>query len=378
MTTFLIIAIIILAILIAFTLFYANGLNKRVKEERAAMNMFDRAFLTMYSKTVNVDLTNDTYILKTQGDKTEQEYKKKTGYDQFVTRSAESIKDKSQHKRYMDMMTRKALLKAYTEGDRHLVETFNMEGADGKVRRIVVEVYIIGNESGSINAFVLYHDNTPSNTEEKLKNTLQIQATAIEQHQLREMELIQKEKEHLKHERALSDLLEEKYMQLAELEEKLDDMKEIYEPELELEPQDVRKTIKDILPTIREHAGQAGLDFALKIEHVAYPYIYCDANCLNAMILNIIFNAIRNSVEDSKIIFCITQTTPVVDEIAEYEYSCIYLGESVKFDGEIANEMGGIVNVERTDDGAAVISVRIKFKVYVETEPVTETEDEDE
>jgi len=174
-----------------------------------------------------------------------------------------------------------------------------------------------------------------------------------------EKEAIQKEAD------ALESLLQEKYVRIEELEGMLRDPDVVSGIGLEISSNDIRTMIRDILPDIKAMSTEAMVDFTLRVDDVYDPIVFCDRDRINAMIIKMIFCGLRYSNTGEKLKFSISQKEPVATEYAEYKYSCIYKGDVVDFYSEEAAEMGGIVDIKRSEDGYVEIAVRFRFKIDI-------------
>lgn len=205
---------------------------------------------------------------------------------------------------------------------------------------------------------------------QELKNTFQLQerklnALAKDRATLANMLELQKS--------TLTNLIEEKTQEVAELEEKLKEARSIFKYptgsinkiELKYEPTEIAESVNEIVPKIKELSELHGVAFTLEIDEMQNPIVLTDAKYLNNIILEMFDDAFKSCDKKGKVIYYIRQKSEPVEGYAYYEYSCIYLGDSLAFDSELANALDGRVSIERSN-GGNILTIRFKFKVAEE------------
>ena len=213
-------------------------------------------------------------------------------------------------------------------------------------------------------------NNTAKTDDEKiqeLKNTFQIQEEKLnelvkDRATLTNMLELQKS--------TLTNLLAEKTQEVEELEQKINKMKvarrnahgSFGSHELNFAPMSIEGEIDGLIPKIKEMSRENQVGFSFEIDDMDNPVVKTDAIYVNAMILKMFDDAFKCAEKRSKIIYYIRQKTPARDGLAEYEYSCIYLGDTLRFDSELVDALGGRITIDRSH-GGNVMTVRLKFEV---------------
>lgn len=209
--------------------------------------------------------------------------------------------------------------------------------------------------------------NTDDEKIQELKNTFQIQEEKLnelvkDRATLTSMLELQKS--------TLTNLLAEKTQEVEELEQKINKMKVAYKKanglpgsrELNFAPMSIEGEIDAIIPKIKEISKEQQVGFTFELDEMENPIVKTDAVYVNAMIIKMFENAFKCAEKRSKIIYYIRQKTKAVDGWAEYEYSCIYLGDTLTFDSELVDALGGRITIDRSH-GGNVLTVRLKFEV---------------
>ena len=205
---------------------------------------------------------------------------------------------------------------------------------------------------------------------QELKNTFQLQerklnALAKDRATLANMLELQKS--------TLTNLIEEKTQEVEELEEKLRKATSSFKYptgavnkiELNYAPTEIATSVNEIVPKIKEMSEISKVAFTLEIDEMKNPVIITDSKCLNEIILEMFKDAFKSCDKKGKVIYYIRQKSEPEEGYAYYEYSCIYLGDSLTFDSELANALGGRVSIERSN-GGNILTIRFKFKVAEE------------
>lgn len=168
----------------------------------------------------------------------------------------------------------------------------------------------------------------------------------------------------------LTNLIEEKTQEVAELEEKLKEARSVFKYptgainkiELKFAPMEIAETVNEIVPKIKELSEIYGVAFTLEIDEMQNPIVITDAQYLNNIILEMFEDAFKSCDKKGKVIYYIRQKSEPVEGYAYYEFSCIYLGDSLAFDSELANALEGRVSIERSN-GGNILTIRFKFRV---------------
>lgn len=168
----------------------------------------------------------------------------------------------------------------------------------------------------------------------------------------------------------LTNLLLEKDQEVMSLEEQLNKLTvakksstgSFSNTELNFAPMDIESSVDEVVPMVKEMSRKNQVGFTFQIDEMENPVVKADSLYVNAMILKMFSDAFDCCEKRSKIIFYIRQKTEAVDGWAEYEYSCIYLGDSLQFDSETVDALGGRVTIDRSH-GGNVVTVRLKFEV---------------
>ena len=396
-----IIGIALFVLGLAILLFTVLNLRKPDREH-SNLHLADRAMYKMCFKTVLVNLDDGTCILDAKIEDTEPDDSQ--DYEKFIAEELRHIREPEDNADFFVKFSLEELKRAAERGYDSVEGAYGYIDNKGFAHRVIITAYFNSkngsNKKGKKNrrkadnrALITFREDTPSAEEIALNKRYE--------HQTKQLEELQKEA------LAITDLLEEKYREVNKLEDTLSLV--IGEKELalaeaeaitqeagrivaqknaqidalagvgngqEIEICDIRITIKDILPRIREVAEDAEIDFSLKVEDVLMPMVECDPDYVNAMIFSMVYNAALHCEKGEKIIFCISQVGAIAG-YGEYEYSCVYLGNGLSFDNEIVDALGGRINIERTEDGATVVSVVLRFKM-AETEESKPTLTEDE
>ena len=370
---------------------YAVTRDRSEKKINDDIQLVDAAMSKLYFGFILVNLKTDKYAVNAQLKKGEANLSE-LGYDKLVEEEAGRIKNEKERKEYKDKLSRHALLRAYIMGEQSVRVTYTAESA-----RFATDAFMMENASGDIHALIIKREEKPRSEELALARILKTQKS--------ELERVRKQRQ------AMVSLLEEKYVEINELEDELGNIIEAHKAsgELELEPVDIRMSIKDIVPRLRDLVEEAGCDFALRMDEEENPIVnsivMADSIYLNALILEMVFNALKYSERPGKIIYDITQV-PAPSERAEdadenavrktaaaparnagdkaanespdgdaggiigldaegyayYEYSCIYLGEGLEFNSRLVHNLGGNAVVERTTDGGVAITAELRLK----------------
>lgn len=169
----------------------------------------------------------------------------------------------------------------------------------------------------------------------------------------------------------LTNLIEEKTQEVEELEEKLKaataaftyPQSAVNKIELNVAPMEIATAVREIIPNIKELSEISRIAFTLEIDKMANPVVMTDVKYMNNLIIEMFRDAFKSCDKKGKVIYYIRQKSePNEEGFAYYEYSCIYLGDSLVFDSELANALGGRVSVERSN-GGNILTIRFKFKV---------------
>ena len=370
---------------------YAVTRDRSEKKINDDIQLVDAAMSKLYFGFILVNLKTDKYAVNAQLKKGEANLSE-LGYDKLVEEEAGRIKNEKERKEYKDKLSRHALLRAYIMGEQSVRVTYTAESA-----RFATDAFMMENASGDIHALIIKREEKPRSEELALARILKTQKS--------ELERVRKQRQ------AMVSLLEEKYVEINELEDELGNIIEAHKAsgEPELEPVDIRMSIKDIVPRLRDLVEEAGCDFALRMDEEENPIVnsivMADSIYLNALILEMVFNALKYSERPGKIIYDITQV-PAPSERAEgaaenavrktaaaparnagdkaanespdgdaggiigldaegyayYEYSCIYLGEGLEFNSRLVHNLGGNAVVERTTDGGVAITAELRLK----------------
>ena len=358
-----------LLILMIVALTYATKMKRRGEREQGNARRLNDAVSMMFSHTVEVNLTNDTFILKSAKTGTRKPEKSISDYDtNSVAVDRLSIDEGYDRDDFTATFSRTALMKAYTAGEKRIKRRYKMVSGNYVDKYMIVEAFFMDDNEGDVVAMILFKEE-----EEVISEKLDMK---------KELELKDEALKKLMEEKAtLTTILEEQNETVDVLTAKVSDLNSVVkEANAALEdyvtekssnpvrpvPSDILTSLRAAIPEIQEELENAELSFSLQIEDIPNKSVYLDSHYVNEMVIDMVKNAVNGCERGGKIYFVIKQVSGVVNGWAEYEYSCIYLGSTLSFNSEYVGLLGGKAIIDRTEDGGNVLTVRVKYEVIEE------------